>query len=169
MTAISSDPDRDAIRRDIDRRRGRFVPWAIAGFYLTFMSALIGFVVIAYRNPPSEVTAKAYEKGLAYNQTLEKASLEEALGWHSVIGYQDGVIRFTLRDSRRQAIDGAEVRAWFVYPANAAADRSMTLLPAGEGVYKATLNLPEPGLWTVHVTAGKQGRQYQAVTTFEAH
>jgi len=167
MTAISSGPDGGRLQSEIDRRRGRFVPWIIAAFYMTFMTTLIGFVVIAYRHPPSEVTAEAYEKGLAYNQTLEKASLEEALGWHSTVSYERGVIRFELRDSRRRPIDGATVKAWFVHPANAGDDRSLVLLPAGEGVYKAALRLPSPGLWTVHVTAAKQGRQYQSATPLE--
>ena len=57
MPAISSSPDID--QAEIDRRRGRIVPWVIAAFYLTFMSSLIGFVVIAYPHPPSDVTQEA--------------------------------------------------------------------------------------------------------------
>lgn len=169
MTAISSGPESDLLQRERDRRRGRFVPWVIAGFYLTFMTTLIGFVVIAYRNPPSEVTAEAYEKGLAYNQTLEKASVEEALGWKSLVTYEGGVVRFELRDNRGRPVAGANVKAWFVHPDNAANDRDIDLNAAGDGVYQASVHLPQPGLWTIHVTAERQGRQYQSVTMLEVH
>jgi len=169
MTAISSGPDTAKAQSEIDRRRGRFVPWVIAAFYMTFMATLIGFVVIAYRNPPSEVTTEAYEKGLAYNQTLAKASVEDALGWHSVVTYERGVVRFELRDSRRMPITGAVAKAWFVHPDDAASDRSVDLIAIDDGVYLASLPLPNTGLWTVHVTAEKQGRQYQTAETVEVH
>jgi len=169
MTAISSGPDRASAQAAIDRRRGRFVPWIIAGFYLSFMTTLIGFVVIAYRNPPSEVTADAYEKGLAYNQILAKASVEDALGWHSTVVYERDVVRFEVHDSRRRPVTGATVKAWFVHPADASSDRSVDLRPVGDGIYEASLRLPRPGLWTIHVTAEKQGRQYQAADSVEVH
>ncbi|MGZ3306733.1 MAG: FixH family protein [Asticcacaulis sp.] len=170
MSAISSDlksSGPDAAQREHDRRRGRFVPWIIAAFYLTFMTTLIGFVVIAYRNPPSEVTPEAYEKGLAYNDTLNKGLQQNALGWTSDIRLEHDRLTFRLDDAHHAGVEGAVVRAWFVHPGNASLDRSFDLHPIAPGVYAADAALPARGLWTVHVTAEQKGRQYQAVTPLE--
>lgn len=164
MSATSLNPE-NPDQAAIDRHRGRFVPWIIAAFYLTFMTALIGFVFIAYAHPPSEVTAEAYEKGLAYNDTLTKAASQQALGWLSTTQYSDGRVIFRLTDGLHQPLEHAQVKAWFVHPDNAAFDRSFELKSNGKGVYSAVAALPDKGLWTVHVTAALRGDEYQSVAT----
>ena len=169
MSVTSSNPETAlkaaADQAAIDRHRGRFVPWIIAAFYLTFMSALIGFVFIAYAHPPSEVTSEPYDKGLAYNDTLAKAASEQALGWLSTTKYEGGQIVFVLRDGKHQPIDDAQVKAWFVHPDNHDFDRSFDLRDNGKGVYRAAAPLPDHGQWAVHVTAAVGGDQYQSLTT----
>lgn len=163
MPATSSNPELS--QDEIDRRRGRVVPWVIAAFYLTFISAFIGFVVIAFRNPPNEVTGEAYAKGLAYNETLTKAAAQDVLGWQSETVYDKGRVVFRLRDNRGDAIEQAQARAWLVHPAIKANDRTFDLHPVGPGVYAADAPLPSKGRWTVHVTAELRGREYQSVTS----
>ncbi|MBW8879934.1 MAG: FixH family protein [Asticcacaulis sp.] len=166
MPAISSSPDA-ALQREIDRRRGRFVPWVIAAFYVSFMSALIGFVIIAYQHPPSDVTAEAYEKGLDYNAAIDKGAAQAKLGWASALSVDKGALSFELRDAAGQGLDGAVVRAWFVHPGSSGLDRSVTLQPTGLGRYTARLSLPAAGQWEIHVTAEVKGQQYQLVQAME--
>lgn len=162
MPATSSHPDR--LQAEIDRLRGRFVPWIIGAFYLAFMSGFIAFVIIAFRNPPNEITGQAYAKGLEYNDALDKAAAQDVLGWHSVTTYENGRIVFTLRDSRHLAVEQAQVRAWFIHPAVKANDCSFDLNSVRPGVYSADAPLPAKGRWTVHVTARLRGREYQSAT-----
>lgn len=174
MPATSSHPDRSdkavtlAEQDVVNKQRGRYVPWVIAAFYMTFMSVLIGFVFIAYAHPPADSTEEAYEKGLAYNDTLSRAQKQAALGWQSKIRYSQGVISFQLRDRANAAVTHARVRAWFVHPGTAQLDRSFDLVEDGSGTYHADARLPATGLWTVHVTAAKPEGEYQAVTQTEA-
>lgn len=160
MPATSSPPELS--QQEIDRRRGRIVPWVIAAFYVTFMAAFIGFVVIAFRHPPNEVTGEAYAKGLAYNETLTQAAAQDALGWQSGTVYEDGRVIFSLRDANHEPIAGAHVRAWLVHPAIKTNDRSVDLKAVSPGIYAADAALPSKGRWTVHVTAGLGGREYQS-------
>ena len=141
------------------------MPWIIAAFYLTFMTALIGFVFIAYAHPPSEVTTEAYEKGLAYNETLAKSAAQQALGWSSTTQYNNGRVIFTLTDTQHQPIDHAQVKAWFVHPDNHAFDRSFDLQSDSKGAYSVAAPLPDDGQWAVHVTAAMGGDEYQSLTT----
>lgn len=160
MPATSS--NLEISQAEIDRRRGRIVPWVIAAFYVTFMAAFIGFVVIAFRHPPNEVTAGAYAKGLAYNETLTQAAAQDELGWQSGTVYHDGRVVFTLRDANHEPVAGAHVRAWLVHPAIKANDRSIDLKAISPGVYAAEVALPSKGRWTVRVTAGQGNREYQS-------
>lgn len=157
----------EADQAAIDRRRGRFVPWIIAAFYLSFMSVLIGFVFIAYAHPPADSTEEAYDKGLAYNQTLSRASQQAALGWTSETTYRHGQTNFVLRDRALATIGHARVRVWFVHPGNAAFDRQFDMAEDGNGGYWADTVLPVHALWTVHVTAAANGNEYQSVTQIE--
>lgn len=165
MPAISSSPD--AVQAEIDRRRGRFVPWIIAAFYLTFMSTLIAFVVIAYQHPPSEITQEAYEKGLDYNAAIDKGQAQAKLGWTSSLSVDGKTLTFVLKDAAGQGLDGAVARVWFVHPDKAGLDRSMQLVSAGKGRYTAPLALPAPGQWEIHVTAEVKGQQYQLSQAME--
>lgn len=173
MPATSSPPDSrtpseaEAGQAATDRRRGRFVPWIIAGFYLTFMSVLVGFVFIAYAHPPADSTEEAYDKGLAYNETLARASQQAALGWRSDTVYSQGHTTFSLRDRQLAPVRHARVRAWFVHPGDAAFDRQFDMAEDGDGTYWADTVLPTRGLWTVHVTAAVDGDEYQSVTRIE--
>lgn len=167
MPAISSSPERDSAQAAIDRHRGRFVPWIIAAFYLAFMSALIGFVFIAYGHPPNEITSNAYEKGLAYNDALDKSATQAQLGWLSTVRYDAGRVIFKLEDGRHQPVEKARVKAWFVHPALSALDRSFDLRNEGGGLYSADAPLPAQGAWTLHVTAELMDRQYQSTTQIQ--
>lgn len=167
MPATSSDPEALS-QAEIDRRRGRIVPWAIAAFYLTFMATLIGFVVIAYRHPPNDVTAEAYEKGLAYNATLDAADRQARLGWTSSVGFKDRTLTFRLSGRDGKPVTDAQVEAWFVHPDESAFDRKVSLAPGEPGVYQAHVDLPQAANWSVHVTAVAGGGEYQTVADVQA-
>ncbi|MBW8880723.1 MAG: FixH family protein [Asticcacaulis sp.] len=124
-------------------------------------------MVIAYGHPPQDVTANAYEKGLGYNDTLERSAVQAQLGWTSQTRYDGGTLVFELRDGRGRPIEKARVKAWFVHPGQTALDRSFDLHGGDKGVYITEAPLPAAGNWTVHVTAEVLDRQYQATTQVE--
>lgn len=153
------------ISSSIDRERGKIVPWVIAAFFLSFMLPLIGFTIIAFTHKPSEVTANAYQKGLAYNATLEKAAAQAALGWTSEIRFAGKRLQFSLKDAQQAPIAGAEVKAWLVRPAEQQLDHAIPLNETAKGLYEGDMELPAKGLWSVRVTALSQGKQFQADKT----
>jgi RND family efflux transporter MFP subunit len=75
-----------------------------------------------------------------------------------------------LRDSFGAPIDGASVSVVFYMPAMpamgmAAMRRVATATGAGNGTYRATINLDSGGGWQVSVSASKAGRQVAALQT----
>ncbi|MDC7684470.1 FixH family protein [Asticcacaulis sp. BYS171W] len=162
MKAISS----AETQADIDRRRGRFVPWFIAAFFISFMLPLIAFTVLAFRHAPSEVTAQAYEKGLAYNNALDAEAAQEGLGWKVNGAFRDGVYRVSASD-RGVAMEDARVEVWFVHPSVKTNDRHAVLTHSGRGIYEAKIDLPVRAGWSAHVTVEDHGQQLQTRYIFE--
>lgn len=149
-----------------DLRRGRYVPWVIAAFFLSFITPLLFFVWIAFQNKPSLVTEHAYDKGLAYNQTLEAAAAQRALGWTAAADIKNGMLSFFLTDKKGVPITGATVKAWALHPSNTSLDHALELHEENHGVYKATERLPQ-GLWKIRITALYHGDEFQFSTPFE--
>ena len=59
----------------------RWIPWALCSIFAAFLLAngiMIYFAVASWTGVGTE---NAYERGLAYNQTLDAVRAQEALGW----------------------------------------------------------------------------------------
>jgi nitrogen fixation protein FixH len=149
----------------IEQQRGKYVPWVIAAFFVSFIVPLFGFVWIAFTHMPSEVTSNAYQKGLSYNQTLEKAAAQKTLGWKGEITLTGSTLRFLLKDAHNQPISGAKIDGWLVRPSEQALDRSVTLKETEKGLYQAEVELPAKGLWDARITALSQDKQFQTTNT----
>lgn len=148
---------------DVDLRRGRVVPWVIAGFFVAFMVPLLVFTWIAFEHAPSLVTQDAYDKGLRYNHTIEASSKQRALGWHARLELKaNNALVLTLVDRQQQPLRGAMVKAWFVRPAEAGMDQTVMMTEIAPGQYEAAMPHPAPGLWEARITALSGGKQFQA-------
>lgn len=145
-----------------DAARGRFIPWIIVAFFISFILLLSSFVWIAFEHQPSLVTEHAYDKGLAYNATLAKEAEQEKLGWHATITADNAQISFALNDASGQAITDAEVKGWLVHPAAKTQDQQFSLAETRPGIYVAPIPGNTQGLRDVRMTALKDGTQFQA-------
>lgn len=145
-----------------DQQRGRFVPWIIVGFFVCFVLLLSSFVWIAFSHKPSEVTANAYQKGLAYNNALEAAQKQKALGWVASLAF-DGKSRLTLTlsDKDKNPIKGAQARAWFVHSQSAAMDQSADMQEVQPGQYEVIMPAPRRGAWEARATVLHGGNEFQ--------
>ena len=149
-----------------DVARGRIVPWIITGFFISFILPLLIFTWIAFKHKPDLVTERAYDKGLAYNNTLASEAQMEALGWNAQMSLQTGVLVVQLSDKNRMPLKDASVKAWFMRPANASMDQSTTMREITPGHYEAAMLHPTAGFWQVRITVEHHGQQFQAMRDF---
>ena len=149
-----------------DLARGKPVPWVIAAFFVSFILPLLGFAWIAFQHKPSEVTAHAYDKGLAYNRALEEGAAQAALGWQARVSMERHRIVLVLSDKDNKPIRGAGVKVWLLRPSEAGLDQQPAMHETVAGRYEAVIENPLPGLWEAHVTAQLQDKQFQAVRSF---
>jgi nitrogen fixation protein FixH len=151
---------------EYNKKRGRIVPYVIIAFFISFMTPVIGFAVLALKNAPSEVTTNAYEKGVAYNQIIEAEAAQKALGWeisHKVNPdpIHGPILEISVTDKQGIGIDGLLGQARFIHPAKAGLDQQKQLKGGKNGNYSLALKDVKSGQWMVHITLAKGNDQTQ--------
>jgi nitrogen fixation protein FixH len=101
-------------------------------------------------------TPDAYLKGLAWNQTLERAEAQKALGWQVEVTLDGARPVVRLRDSAGAPLDGLAVTGIARRPVDEHADRTLELVGHGDGVYRADVTLPARGQWHLHVEVARR-------------
>ena len=85
-------------------KNDRWIPWYFVAFFVVIAVVLVGMVTVAVRTQTGVVTEHPYEKGLAYNETVKQAEIQESLGWNGEISYNNNVISFTLHNKNGKII-----------------------------------------------------------------
>lgn len=148
------------------RPSDRFIPWYIVAFFVVQAVIFSWFVHLAHDSYPGVVTEKAYDKGLRYNDTIEKSLLQQKLGWSSTLdgAYKDGwaLVEFNLKDAHDKPLTDVAVTLWLVRPVKYGMDFSVEMKPSADGRFVAKTQLPARGLWELRVRAVKGTQDYQA-------
>lgn len=137
-------------------------PFAIVAFFV--LLALINAWVIytSFSTAGPLVEEGAYERGIAYQQTIDKMAVPERLGWKTdfSIAAENGVSmgRLALMDRERRPITGAQVMLKGIRPNDASADFLVPLPQMAAGLYQANLPLSQSGLWYFEISV-KSGSQ----------
>ena len=107
------------------------------------------------------VTEHPYKKGLAYNQTIQLAEQQEALGWHATTTYKNEALTFKLIDKQDLPIQHATVIAYIERPLEDGYKKELTLTEVENGIYSAPISLPLKGQWNVTIGVSWESQQYQ--------
>lgn len=146
--------------------RARWIPWAFVGGFAVVLAANGIMVFYALDSWTGVDRANAYKAGLAFNETIEAARQQEALGWDvdmSVTQPADGraTVLVSMTDDDGTPMNRADVRARFFRPTHGGADFETALGWIGDGRYEAQVELPLRGQWDVHVVAESRGEQWR--------
>lgn len=149
-SAVSGDMPRKAFRLT-----GRHV---LAGFIAFFglIFAVNGvFVYFALDSWSGLVVDRAYQRGLDYNKTLDRAEAQKALGWQSTVSLPatGGTARAEITDRYGLPVTGLVVEMAFRRPTHEGFDLKVTAREVAEGRYEARPNLALPGRWQMTVNA----------------
>ncbi|MEM7024577.1 MAG: FixH family protein, partial [Pseudomonadota bacterium] len=128
----------------------RWIPWLFVGFFLVVLAVNGSMMVVAFSTWPGLETQNAYQRGLAYNDTLATARQQAELGWKVDFAFrQDGPRRATLmldlEDRHGSLIQDASVRVQLVRPTHEGDDRSLDLPHHTGGHYEVAVELPFDG------------------------
>lgn len=146
--------------------KDKWIPWYFVAFFAV-IALLDGiFVYIAVNTHTGVVTEQAYEKGLAFNETLDKAKAQPEL--NEAVSYKSGILRWKLADNRGHPITNAAASAKIIRPVQEGHDFDINLTHKGNGIYEAVPTLPLPGLWTAKLSSTWNDKHYQTTHQFIA-
>lgn len=157
--------DQEQIKKD---RTGFIVLWSLVAFFVTFASVDAFFIYKAAQTHVGVITEDAYEKGLAYNKTLEQARQQKEMNIIETAKFDNaGILKWTLLNKDKTPIIGATVTANIFRPIKDERDINLVLHYKGEGLYQATPDAPlEAGIWTVKLEVKWLKQKYQKTLTF---
>jgi nitrogen fixation protein FixH len=146
----------------------RWIPLTFVAFFVVVIAVNATMAALALGTWTGLTTNSSYRDGLAYNERLEKARTQAALGWQVALETRDAkdgstelVVR--LRDRFDRAMSDAEVTASFVRPTQSGDDFNLTLAPMGDGLYGAHVKLPLSGQWDLQLHVSRDGQHHESV------
>ncbi len=147
---------------------GKHVLIMLVTFFGVVFAANGAFVYLARASWTGVETEDAYRIGLQYNHTLAEAEAQKALGWKIAAfdltkDEEQQVLMVRLVDASGAPLRGLAVAATVRRPTTDSLDRQVTLSEGEDGLYRAMLNLPEPGQWEVEVVATRGPDRFRAV------
>jgi len=133
---------------------GRTVLFLFVGFFAVVFAVDGVFAYFAITSWPGVARKDAYQAGLRYNETLEEARRQAALGWHSGIAIDsDGALVVMIADVGGKAIEGLDVTVTLARAVSETSDMVVALDPSESGAYSGTVMPPVGGLWHATIVA----------------
>ena len=154
----------------IIKKSDKWIPWYFVFFFMVITAVDTAFVTTAIRTQTGVVADRAYEKGLAYDKTLDEAAAQSRLGINQKATFKDGILSWKLMIKDGHALEGAHIAAHFFRPTQDGYDFDMILSDKGSGLYQARPQFPLPGLWIARLEAqwlGARSEKLQYKTTLE--
>lgn len=143
------------------QKKDKWIPWYFVGFFVVLFILDGIFVTLALTTHRGVVTESSYDKGLRYNETVQKAEAQQALQWISSVSIEETNLRYTLKGSDNQAIKNANVTAHFSRPTQAGDDFSIALDEVEAGTYSKHIDFPAKGQWDVTLLTEINGLSHQ--------
>ena len=148
------------------RESDKWIPWFFVAFFVVIALVNGIFIYFAITSFTGVVTDHAYEKGLAYNEMLDKARQQGQLHLIQKASYEADTLRWRLADKNNEPLVNAKVSAHIMRPSRVGFDFDIVLVHQGGGVYEAPVNLPLMGRWRAELEAQWKAQTYQITHDF---
>lgn len=145
------------------RIKGWHVLVSVTAFFLVVVAVDVGFLVMAYRTFPGEVSRTPYEDGVTYNRKLAQLQAQAKLGWTVSAGVlPSGEVLARVRDRDGRPVTGLTGSGKLERPATEAGRITPAFRETAPGEY-----LARPGRllgsWDLTlVLTDKAGRRFEA-------
>lgn len=137
---------------------GKTVILAMIAFYGVIISVNSLFIFFAIDTWPGLTTEDSYKKGLAYNQTIDAAAKQSAMGWNSIVTVDaatntDKTIIIRMTEDADTPIGKLVVTAKMERAVGDHKTQIITLSETAPGEYSGTFKEPAEGRWIAEINA----------------
>lgn len=146
------------MREPHDPKRGRWIPWVFVGGMLAVVAVNAVLVVASVSTFSGVTVGRPYERGRQYDQVLEEAARQDALGWRAEVVASGGAIQVTVLDRDGQPVPG-RVDGLLLRPLEGAT-QALDFAAAAPGRWTAAIPAPRPGLWEARLTLTGPARRH---------
>jgi nitrogen fixation protein FixH len=119
------------------RLNGWHVLAIVTGFFSIVIAVDVGFVVMAVKTFPGEVSTTPYEDGLAYDRAAEQLRAQERLGWRATAAAEPGAVTVEIRNRSGQPLPRLAVTGDLQHPATEAGRLTLAFHETRPGRYVA--------------------------------
>jgi nitrogen fixation protein FixH len=152
------------------RAPGWWYPWIFVVGMLLVIGVNAVMAAYAIGTFPGFESEDAYRKGLAYNETIAAARVQDQRGWQIDLrftpsddpGGHGGDLDVAIVDRTGDPVRGLEVKADLIRPTRGGVDTSFMLGDRGAGLYGTTIAAPLPGQWDARIVARRGQDEFQA-------
>lgn len=149
-------------------------PWRLTGrkvlvgliAFFGIVAAVNGvFIYFALASWPGLSSTEAYKDGLNYNDVLDDARRQDALGWRSEIDMnRAGEMTFRIVNQSGAPVNGLSVEAIVERPVGSEREIRTALSQALDGSYRGAAEIPAPGQWRVQIAAARNDGTHYRMT-----
>lgn len=143
------------------RLSGRFVLFAMIGFFAVVAGVNAVMMTIAIRTMPGVDVKSAYETSQRFNQEIARMRAQGERGWHvdADLRREGGaeVVAVSFADKAGRPVVGLSVDVRLEHPARRGSDRQVALAEIAPGRYQAQLSDLPAGAWTLVLSAQRDG------------
>lgn len=127
---------------------GRHVLLVLIGFFGA-MLAVNGIFIYLAMSTFNGLESDAYQKGLRYNDRIDAAGRQAALGWsHKLTLEPDGTVLLSIKDAQGAPVSGLSIAGEITRPVADRFTSTLAFRETGAGAYLAPASF-EPGNWIV--------------------
>jgi nitrogen fixation protein FixH len=137
--------------------RRSYWPHAIIGFFGVIIVLNFVLLFLAVQGYGGLLDTHPYEKGLVYDEELEKLRNFRDAGWTLTLESQP--MHVTLRYRAGAPVNGAHVRLTALRPDDTSADLREELQAESDGGYRGRLSL-RAGLWLLGIEIEHDGKKF---------
>jgi nitrogen fixation protein FixH len=137
---------------------GRHVLFICLGFFGVMLAVNMLFVFYALSTMSGGEGGNAYQKGLDYNQVIEAARAQDALGWSRRIeAVAAGRVSIALADRNGAPVSGLALTGEIARPVADKFTRPLAFKEMRPGLYAAEAGALDAGNWVVSLEAARAG------------
>ncbi|MBF0107859.1 MAG: FixH family protein [Magnetococcales bacterium] len=134
---------------------GRVNPWllGLGAFFLCILAVNVWMIHLGQETFPGVTTENHYEKGLAFDETLKQRRMPREMGVTvslddvTLVTGQKGTLRLRLAKKEGVGMSGMRIDGELYRSVRAGVDQKLSFVGTDDGVYKAEVTPPLPGLW----------------------